>query len=92
MAILGSLRDGPLHGYALAQSLQERGFGLLRGGSLYPVLARLESDGHVRAAWVEGASGPGRKDYTLTAGGRAHLTEGLAAWRGLTDELTNGGE
>ncbi|AXH96847.1 PadR family transcriptional regulator [Ornithinimicrobium avium] len=92
LAILGSLRTGPLHGYALAQSLQERGFGLLRGGSLYPMLGRLEADGHVRAAWVEGAGGPGRKDYTLTAGGRTHLTEGLAAWRGLTDELTKGGE
>lgn len=87
LAILGSLTGGPLHGYALAQSLRERGFGLLRGGSLYPVLARLEADGHVRATWVEGAGGPGRKDYTLTPGGRAHLTEGLAAWGELNDRL-----
>lgn len=91
LAILGSLGGGPLHGYALAQSLQERGFGLLRGGSLYPVLARLEAEGHVRAAWVEGTGGPGRKDYTLTRTGREHLTEGLGAWRRLTDELTEGG-
>ena len=92
LAILGSLRRGPLHGYALAQSLQTRGFGRLRGGSLYPVLARLEQDGHVVAAWVEGDGGPGRKDYTLTPGGRAHLESRLTAWGELTDELREQGE
>lgn len=92
LAILGSLTGGPLHGYAVAQSLQQRGFGLLRGGSLYPVLARLETDGHVRASWVEGSGGPGRKDYTLTTLGRAHLAESLAAWHGLTEQLTKGGQ
>lgn len=92
LAILGSLREGPLHGYALAQSLQARGFGRLRGGSLYPVLARLEQDGHVRAAWVEGDGGPGRKDYTLTPDGRAHLGRQLTAWGDLTDELRADGE
>lgn len=92
VAVLGGLREGSLHGYALAQALQARGFGLLRGGSLYPVLARLEKDGHVRTAWVEGDGGPGRKDYTLTPAGRAHLAQQLAAWDELTDELHRDGD
>lgn len=94
LAILGSLVDGSLHGYALAQTLRSRGFGLLRGGSLYPALSRLQEAGHVEATWVEGESGPGRKDYRLTQAGRRHLDEGLAAWRDLTDtlEITTRGE
>nr|WP_255397963.1 helix-turn-helix transcriptional regulator [Micrococcus sp. FDAARGOS_333] len=35
----------------MAQTLAERGFGKLRGGSLYPVLARLEEAGHVDTRW-----------------------------------------
>lgn len=87
LAVLSSLRSGPLHGYALAQVLAMRGFGRLRGGSLYPALARLQEAGHVQATWVEGASGPGRKDYELTDSGRGHLREGLAAWDGLSRAL-----
>ncbi|MFK5581808.1 PadR family transcriptional regulator [Serinicoccus sp. LYQ131] len=87
LAVLGSLAQGPRHGYALAQELQARGFGRLRGGSLYPVLARLQEAGHVQATWVEVESGPGRKDYRLTPGGRGHLAEGLAAWADLGETL-----
>lgn len=90
LAILGSLSDGPQHGYALAQSLAARGFGRLRGGSLYPVLGRLEEAGHVSTSWVQADSGPGRKDYTLTDSGRQHLAQGLRSWQDLTAELTKG--
>ncbi|WP_299520672.1 helix-turn-helix transcriptional regulator [uncultured Serinicoccus sp.] len=87
LAVLGALADGPRHGYAIAQELQVRGFGRLRGGSLYPVLARLEEGGHVAAAWVDAGSGPARKDYRLTPEGRAHLARGLASWAELGDAL-----
>ena len=59
LAVLASLTDGPLHGYAIGQSLAADGFGLLKGGSLYPVLGRLEEAGDVEASWVEGRAGPG---------------------------------
>ncbi|MGO0576045.1 PadR family transcriptional regulator [Ornithinimicrobium panacihumi] len=87
LAILGSLRGGPLHGYAVAQALQARGFGLLRGGSLYPALNRLQEAGYVRATWQPGESGPGRRDYALTGAGTACLEEGLRSWRELTAAL-----
>ncbi|WP_341805169.1 PadR family transcriptional regulator [Nocardioides ochotonae] len=87
LAVLGSLSVGPLHGYAIAQRLAALGFGVLRGGSLYPVLNRLEEAGSVDAVWVEGVGGPGRREYHLTAAGRARLGEELAQWRQLTDTL-----
>lgn len=74
-AILAALGGGPRHGYALASRLEEVGFGRVRGGSLYPVLGRLEESGALRSAWVAAESGPGRKEYELTDVGRARLAE-----------------
>lgn len=82
-AILASLEQQPLHGYGIAQSVGALGFGVPRGGSLYPALARLEDAGVVETAWVPGASGPARREYTLTASGRARL----ARERSLLDAL-----
>lgn len=89
LAVMASLTGGRLHGYAIAQSLAERGFGLLKGGSLYPVLGRLEEAGHVEAAWVEGQGGPGRREYELTSSGRDRLQHELGSWRELGDTLTS---
>lgn len=82
-AILGALMTGPLHGYGIAQTLAARGFGTLRGGSLYPVLARLEEAGHVTTRWVEGQAGPGRKDYALTDAGRTAYADAVASFQDL---------
>ncbi|MDO5633518.1 MAG: PadR family transcriptional regulator [Micrococcus sp.] len=82
-AILGALLPGPLHGYAIAQALAGRGFGRLRGGSLYPVLARLEEAELVSATWSTDEPGPGRKDYQLTAAGHQEYRDAVARWRSL---------
>lgn len=87
LAVLGALDDGPLHGYAIAQALASRGFGLLKGGSLYPLLNRLEEAGDLEATWVEGHSGPGRREYTITAAGAVRLRDELTAWQDLAAAL-----
>ena len=91
LAVLATLTEGRLHGYAIAQSLAAHGFGLLKGGSLYPVLGRLEEAGDVEASWVEGHGGPGRREYELTAGGRERLERDLTSWRDLGETLTTMG-
>lgn len=87
LAVLASLTEGRLHGYAIGQSLAAHGFGLLKGGSLYPVLGRLEEAGDVEAAWVEGQGGPGRREYALTGQGHDRLQRELASWRELGETL-----
>ena len=86
-AILGVLSAGPGHGYAIAASLEAAGLGRLKGGSLYPVLARLEERGDVTTTWTPGESGPGRRSYTLTEQGTARLADDLAALGGLQATL-----
>lgn len=88
LAVLASLTAGPLHGYAIAQSLAAHGFGRLKGGSLYPVLNRLEEAGDVEATWVEGHGGPGRREYAMTDAGRDRLDRGLDAWLALGQRMT----
>jgi len=85
---MASPTTGRLHGYAIAQALAAHGFGLLKGGSLYPVLGRLEEAGDVTAQWAEGSGGPGRREYELTDAGRARLERELVSWRELDETLT----
>ncbi|HJX79740.1 PadR family transcriptional regulator [Glutamicibacter sp.] len=73
MLLLAELSTGQAHGYALSKSLQERGFGPVKGATLYPALAKLEASGFVATRWEEGQGGPGRKVYELSASGSAEL-------------------
>lgn len=72
---------GPTHGYDLARRLAAAGLGEIKGGTLYPVLNRLEDQGLVEGVWVAGAGGPGRKLVTATEAGRTQLAERTARWR-----------
>lgn len=69
MAILGLLRDGPMHGYEVKQRLVDFGLWRISFGSVYPALRRLH-----RAGFVDAKPGPGRrKEYSLTAAGKEHF-------------------
>ncbi|MFC9424588.1 PadR family transcriptional regulator [Streptomyces sp. NPDC056987] len=80
LALAAVLAEGDGHGYALAQRLDEHGFGKVKGAALYPVLGRMERDGVVSANWEPGEGGPGRKVYALTPAGRKRLGEQRAEW------------
>src|SRR5512144_192422 len=70
LAILGLLKERPMHGYQLSRQLADELGGLWRVsfGSLYPTLRRLERDGAVEA---EAPTGGGRRKtvYRITADG-----------------------
>ena len=80
LCVLGVLADGPTYGYAIAQRLAEAGLGVVKGGTLYPLLTRLETEELVEATWRAGEGGPGRKFFELTTGGRAELTRRDVLW------------
>jgi len=76
LLILKVLAAEPMHGYGIAQRLQEQSDDVLRVGesSLYPALQRLLLKGWASAAW--GASDNNRRArfYTITPSGRRQLT------------------
>ncbi|MFE7671993.1 PadR family transcriptional regulator [Streptomyces albidoflavus] len=59
----------------------EAGLGQIKGGTVYPVLNRLEEAGLVQAEFRAAERGPGRRYYELTPDGRRALREQGAAWR-----------
>lgn len=92
VCVLAVLADGPTYGYAIAARLDELGLGQVKGGTLYPLLARLEQGGHVTTQWRPGDGGPGRKYFALTASGHAELAERGRAWHefaALTASITS---
>ena len=90
LAVLAVVDREETYGYRIAADLEDAGFGVVKGGTLYPLLARLEDDGAVVATWREGSAGPGRKWYSTTPAGGARLREQAVHWRAftrLTDDL-----
>lgn len=86
-AILACLEAEDLHGYAIGQALGRLGFGVPKGGSLYPALARLEEAGFVSTEWLPGPSGPARRIYSLTAAGARELEAARVALHDVSGSL-----
>ncbi len=81
---LHAISAGPTYGYAIATALAGAGLGPIKGGTLYPLLARLEDSDLVTVEWRAGDGGPGRKFYALTEAGRAEHDRQIAAWQAFT--------
>lgn len=87
-AVLAVLSHGAGHGYAIAEVLRQHGFTRIKGGTLYPLLKRLEDQGLVEHTWQHDQAGPGRKLFTLTGQGRNELDRSATAWRRMGQALT----
>src|ERR1700732_406394 len=76
MLILKTLiRSGEMHGYEIAESIQQRSEDVLQveEGSLYPALQRMLIKGWVTAEWGVTAGNRRARYYTLTPAGLKHL-------------------
>src|SRR6478736_2516010 len=80
---------GPVHGYAIAQRLQQvsRDVVQVPQGSLYPALHRLENRGLLAADWKMTETGREAKFYRLTKKGRAQLDAETASWERLAEAI-----
>lgn len=89
MLILTVLVPGSLHGYAIAQRLQQisKDYFQVPQGSLYPALHRLEEREWLDAEWKATSTGREAKFYTLTPKGRAQLAIEVQGWERLADAV-----
>jgi PadR family transcriptional regulator, regulatory protein PadR len=89
LLILKIVGLGPVHGYAIAQRLQQvsRDVVQVPQGSLYPALHRLENRGLLAAEWEKSETGREAKFYQLTPKGRAQLETEAASWERLTEAV-----
>ena len=81
---------GPIHGYAIAQRLQQMSGSVLQvqQGSLYPALHRLEKRRWLKAEWAATDTGREARFYTLTRLGRQQLEEQRESWERLSSAIS----
>jgi len=84
LLVLKIVALGPIHGYAIAQRINQISRAVLQvqQGSLYPALHRLEKRGLLKAAWRE-TGGRDAKYYSLTRAGRKQLEAEEKNWNRL---------
>lgn len=83
MLVLQLVCEKPSYGYELLSRLKERSGGrfVLKEGTLYPILYRLEDDGMIAARWSqgEGRAAP-KKIYEATESGRSENIRRCTIW------------
>ena len=91
--VLALLADEERYGFDIVRSLSAVD-GMVTGeGTIYPLLSRLRRDRLVETTWRESTSGPPRRYYRLTPGGRAALGEFIEEWgvfRDAVDHFVSG--
>src|SRR5215471_8698035 len=90
LLILKTLSAGAMHGYAIAQRIQQRSDDVLvvEEGSLYPALYRMEEKGWIKAEWGKSENNRRAKFYSLTGTGSRQLEEETALWERLVRAIT----
>ena len=73
---------GPMHGFGIAQRIQQVSEDVLRlnQGTLYPALLRLEQRGWISSMWGVSENNRNAKFYSLTRRGRKQLRDEAAGW------------
>ncbi len=86
LLILQTLASGAMHGWGVAQRIQQVSQDVLQvgQGSLYPALHRLEYKGWIRANWGSSENNRKAKFYSLTPTGRRRLEAELRTWDRLS--------
>ena len=87
IVVLNLLNRGPSHGYEMVQTMKRIEGLQIREGNIYPVLARLETDGLVTSYSQPSTDGPPRKYFKLTEAGQKALEEMNKHWGQLVGSL-----
>ena len=86
MLILKTLALGEMHGWGIAQRIQQTSQGVLNinQGSLYPALYRLEEQGWIASSWDVSDNNRQAKYYKLTRAGHKQLAAETANWERMS--------
>lgn len=81
--VLSVVDSGAGYGYAIMKEIRRRSQSMIEvpGGTIYPVLHRLENNGLIASSWATAPSGRKRRIYTLTDAGKKQLRERCEYWK-----------
>ena len=82
LLILRALDLAPMHGVGIAERINQvtRGAFVVKPGSLFPALRRLEQQGWIEGEWAPSENNRRARYYTLTRSGRAQLAVEKRKW------------
>lgn len=83
--VIGLLGESESYGYELVSRLRGSGLRDISPGTVYPVLNRLEREGHLTSRLQASSAGPARKYYRPTEAGADRYADGLLAWNELSN-------
>jgi PadR family transcriptional regulator, regulatory protein PadR len=83
LLVLRALELGPMHGLGVSDRIKQitQGVFVVKPGSLFPALYRLEQNGWLEAKWGESENNRKAKYYSLTRTGRAQLGREKQNWQ-----------
>jgi transcriptional regulator len=89
MLVLQTLTRGPMHGYGIAQRIQQVSEDVLQigEGSLYPALQRLLINGWVAAEWGLSENNRRARYYRLTSSGRRQLASEVDSYNRIVGAI-----
>jgi PadR family transcriptional regulator, regulatory protein PadR len=89
LLILKTLALGPMHGWGIAQRIQQISKEILQvgQGSLYPALHRLEYRGSIQSEWAPSENNRRAKFYSLTPTGQQQLAAEQAQWNRMASAI-----
>ena len=88
--VLKTLSWAPMHGYSIAQWIEERTRGELAivDAALYKALHRLEAEGAIASEWGLSENNRRARFYQITGDGRKHLRNEAAVWIRYSQAVT----
>jgi transcriptional regulator len=91
LLILKALRGGELHGVGISRRIEQitHGTFLVKPGSLFPAVHRMEEAGWLSSFWGESENNRRAKFYGLTKAGRAQLEVETEEWTKIALAMTN---
>jgi PadR family transcriptional regulator, regulatory protein PadR len=80
---------GRMHGYAIAERIEELSNEMLQvgAGSLYPALHRMDEAGWIASDWAPSENNRRARFYRITAAGRRQLGKEEAEWRRASEGI-----
>lgn len=91
LLILKALGPGELHGLGISRRIEQvtQGTFLIKPGSLFPALHRMEEAGWLSSFWGESENNRRAKFYRLTKAGKGQLEAEAKQWAKVALAMTN---
>ncbi len=89
LCVLAVVTRGETYGYAIVETLGKIPGMEVTESTVYPLLARLSSEGLMKHRMAKSPNGPARRYYSLSAAGNKRLNELSSAWGTIVDSVSS---